>query len=234
MGCHGFSPLGRPAHNAVVLCENEEALDSYDPAQLEEIQEELTPGSEQAQLIEELIEGIRSAEDTTTSALRLTYGDLVRTLDAHMQDYSIKVIEEEGQKSVYMPYKFLNFFNISFNWSLQNLSSYYTDIGVVWLMLILMLVLGLITGIIMRKRFLTAISLVTIFGRLLWHLIAGGILWYAIGIIIWTILAFLTYVYVLLDSDDQDTKMLSYIFLGAFVIFGGVQLVLNIARISSQ
>ena len=39
-------------------------------------------------------------------------------------------------KEVYLPYKYLNFFNITFNWSLQNLSSYYTDIGIVWLLLI--------------------------------------------------------------------------------------------------
>lgn len=34
--------------------------------------------------------------------------------------------------TIYIPYKYILPFNVTFNWSLQNLSSYYTDIGIIW------------------------------------------------------------------------------------------------------
>jgi len=93
----------------------------------------------------------------------------------------------------------------------------------------------LIYGLIRGKRPLVGISIVTLFGWVLWWFIGGGILWYAIGIVVWTILSFLFYLYYLLSDEDQGgTMILSYLFIFAFVVFGGIQMVLNLVRISSQ
>ncbi len=164
------------------------------------------------------------------------YAPQFQALDSYMQDNTVKVvINAEGGKEVYFPYKFLNPFNISFNRSLQNLSSYYTDIGLVWIILYVFLFIGLIYGLISGKRPLVGISIVTLFGWTLWWFLGGGILWYAIGIIVWTILAFLFYLYYVLDTDEEGaTSTLSYLFVFAFVVFGSIQMVLNLVRISSQ
>ncbi|USN54728.1 MAG: hypothetical protein H6765_09655 [Candidatus Peribacteria bacterium] len=128
----------------------------------------------------------------------------------------------------------MNLFNISFNWSLQNLSSYYTDIGVVWLMLVSFVIIGLVYGILKRKTLLVGMSAVTLFGWVLWWFIGGGILWYAIGIIIWTILSFLFYIYYLLVEEQEEGTLLGYVFVIGFILFGAVQMTLNLQRVASQ
>lgn len=55
----------------------------------------------------------------------------------YYQDHSIAT--QAGKINI--PYRYLTPFNIVFNRSLQNLSSYYTDIGYVWLMIMTLLVL---------------------------------------------------------------------------------------------
>lgn len=54
-----------------------------------------------------------------------------------------KVLYKNGTV-VLVPYKTIVPLNVTFNRSLQNLSSYYTHIGIIWLILQIMLVLGLI------------------------------------------------------------------------------------------
>jgi hypothetical protein len=118
-----------------------------------------------------------------------------------MQGGTIKVVQTATDKEIYVPYKFLNFFNITFNRSLQNLSSYYTDIGIMWLLLIFFSLYGLIYGIVEKKSSLVAINVVTLFGWLMWMMIGGGILWYGIGIVIWSIISFIMLVWYMFDTD---------------------------------
>lgn len=69
--------------------------------------------------------------DLGSSDLLLQQATL-KSIVAYMQ--SNAVYKDASQ--VYIPYKFLQPFNVTFNRSLQNLSSYYTDIGVMRLLLL--------------------------------------------------------------------------------------------------
>ncbi len=196
---------------------------------------QMSPNGEGTSMLKELISSIE-ADTRSVQEKASAYAPQFQALDSYMQDNSVRVvINAEGGKEVYFPYKFLNPFNISFNRSLQNLSSYYTDIGLVWIILFIFTIVGLIYGLISGKRPLVGISIVTLFGCIMRWFVGGGILWYAIGIVAWTILSFLFYLYYLLNDDDtQATTTLSYLFIFAFVVFGGIQMVLNLVRISSQ
>jgi len=76
---------------------------------------------------------INASGSTNSNELKVTYREQLLALDGIMQGESMKIVSQTTQdgsvvKEIYLPYKYLNFFNISFNRSLQNLSSYYTDI----------------------------------------------------------------------------------------------------------
>lgn len=136
-----------------------------------------------------------------------------------MQDNTIRVTTNaEGNAEVYFPYKFLHFFNITFNRSLQNLSSYYTDIGIVWMILIIITMIGLVYGLVQRERIVIMIHIVTLFGRLLRLVIGGGILRYAIGIVVWTILSFIVFIWSLLHRADDAEKILLALLLTVFLV----------------
>jgi len=47
-------------------------------------------------------------------------------------------------ESVSIPYDYLVPFNVVFNWSLQNHTSYYTDIGIIWLLLLFVVIYSLV------------------------------------------------------------------------------------------
>jgi len=61
-------------------------------------------------------------------------------------------------KVVNIPYKYLTIFNITYNWSLQNNSSYYTDIGFIWLIVLMLNVFGLIYALIRLNKVLLAFT----------------------------------------------------------------------------
>ncbi len=93
------------------------------------------------------------------------YRDQIVALRQYYQNHAIKT--EAGKINI--PYRYLVPFNVTFNRSLQNLSSYYTDIGFVWLLIFMLLALGLIYTLFNTKRFkqdtnLVVLSSVTIIG----------------------------------------------------------------------
>lgn len=90
------------------------------------------------------------------------------------QGRSIKVREN----SLMMPYRYIVPWNAVFNWSLQNLSSYYTDIGFIRGIIILLQIVALIYSIATWNHRLLVLGSVTFVGRSIWWLIAGGIVWY--------------------------------------------------------
>lgn len=94
------------------------------------------------------------------------FRDEIMALRKYYQAHSIST--EPGKINV--PYRYVVPFNIVFNRSLQNLSSYYTDIGFVWLMVFILLVLGFIYAIANAKRYkedmnLVSLASVTLIGR---------------------------------------------------------------------
>lgn len=232
-GCHKFDPFFLNVDDSLVLCEWENDRRSFDDTRLANVQANLDTDSRAYELISELRTGVATTDSITE--LTSEYSAVMQQLEGIMQGNTIKVVvNSNGDKEVYLPYKFLNFFNITFNRSLQNLSSYYTDIGIIRLLLIISAVIGLIYGIIQRERMVIMIHVVTLFGRLLWLIIGGGILWYAIGIIVRTILSFVVLTWSLLRHADGVEQVLLGIFLGLILLIGGKQLHLNMMRISTQ
>lgn len=107
-----------------------------------------------------------NAKATTSVINPAEFRDQIVAIRQYYQDHSIAT--EAGK--IHIPYRYLTPFNIVFNRSLQNLSSYYTDIGYVRLMIMCLLVLGFVYALCNSKRFrqdtnLVVISGVTIIGR---------------------------------------------------------------------
>jgi hypothetical protein len=239
--CHSFSPFFLDSNDAVVLCETEDDWKSFAPERLSMVQNQLRANGDAFTLLENLKNWAGTA---SVAELTSEYREDLLALDGIMQGESMKVVEKTSQdtqgqsftyKEAYLPYKYLNFFNITFNRSLQNLSSYYTDIGIVWLLLIFLSVIWLLYGIVQRERFLVAIHVVTIFWRLLWLVVGWGILWYGIWIIIWSILSFLTFLY---SCSRRTNSVFDVWLLGIFVtifLFAWLwQGRYNLVRISTQ
>lgn len=137
--------------------------------------------------------------------------------------------------SLMVPYRYIVPWNATFNRSLQNLSSYYTDIGFIWGILILLQILGLIYAIVVWNHRLLVISAVTFSGWTIWWLIAGGIVWYGIGLIVWSILASVVFlVTVHKNNKDSNDTLLYSAAIVLLLIWSVIQLGMNFIRISSQ
>ncbi len=136
-----------------------------------------------------------------------------------------------------VPYKLLIPLNVTFNWSLQNLSSYYTDIGIIWLLGLWLVILGLVYGLVTRKKKLISISVITLGAWATWWVIASGIIWYSLGLIVWTILGTIAYFYYVFQERTEKNVLhtvLLYMTASLFVLWALIQLLLNLVRISSQ
>ncbi len=155
-----------------------------------------------------------------------------------------KILNELKNKEIIyhqvkIPYTYLIPFNVTFNWSLQNLSSYYTDIGITWLLLVILTFFALIYSIwliiawFVRKdkkqlqdwKILFAFAFATLVGWTIWYFVASGIVWYDIGGLIWLIITTIFY-----TNRLKDNNLLIYVLL--WVI--SISIFLNLIRISSQ
>ena len=156
-------------------------------------------------------------------------------------EYVLKTLD--SWKSPYttysVPYKWIIPANVSFNWSLQNLSSYYTDIGYIWLIMLVVNIIGLIYSSIKKYKFLSALLLSWIFAWAIWFFIGWWILWYWIGITTWTLLGFVAFLFTLKDDfqktfeDNLYSRYLSYWLILLALIFIWHQLVLNYSRLAT-
>lgn len=125
-------------------------------------------------------------------------------------------------------------FNITFNRSLQNLTSYYTDIGIIWIVALMLIVLGFIYSLVQRNKKLFAITFSTLVAWALWRVAGGAILWYSLGVVLWTIIATVLVLFILGQQNSGMNRKLFMAVLGIFVLLGAYQLMLNFIRISSQ
>lgn len=160
--------------------------------------------------------------------------DMRSDIVALRQYYQSRTIyTEEGKVSV--PFRYLVPFNVVFNRSLQNLSSYYTDIGFVWLFVFIFLGLGLIYTLIRQQWKLFALGLATTLGRAIWWIIGSGIVWYGVGLITWSLLFVSIFVAELLEEkDDERTHYMWYSVVGLLIVWMSIQWFMNIMRIGSQ
>ncbi len=231
-GCSSFNPFNPAAKKAQLLCEREQEWRWFDEAQLSVLQQEFDSWSDMHTALWVLLAWTK--ESTDQKQLSATYVETLNEIQSYMQWNTVKVVNEAWNRTFYVPYRFLNPFNITFNWSLQNLSSYYTDIWPIWLILMIFNFVWLVYWILARNRVVTGLETVTIFGWILWFFIWWWILWYAIGIIIWSIMSFVVFVAALYGDEDEYMRRWSWIFLWLFWVFWFFQLFLNFMRIWSQ
>lgn len=140
-------------------------------------------------------------------------------------------------KGISIPYKFLVPFNVTANWSLQNLSSYYTDIWIIWLLWFFIALLWVLYWTITRNKQLTQFSVITLWSWAMWWVVWSAILWYSLWLIVWTILWVVVFVYNILhkhNKKDEFQTILIYSFIGLLLCWACIQLTLNLLRISSQ
>lgn len=160
--------------------------------------------------------------------------DISKKLTDYMND---KVIYNDWTK-ILVPYKLLVPLNVSFNRSLQNLSSYYTDIGIFWLFAWIVTIIWFIYGIIIRNKKLILTIGITLIGWIFWIAVWWAIVRYGIGMISWTVISISMTFDLMINNEDEDNKNSntnrSYIFLMIIVLFGIMQVILNFIRISSQ
>lgn len=220
---------------AKLLCNNAQAIESFNIPTLESLLAQLKEGTEAYGLVADALAAYK--EKWTSAVINPTeYRDWILAIKKYYQNHAI--FAQEGVVNI--PYRYLIPFNITFNRSLQNLSSYYTDIGFVWLLVFGLLVIGLIYTLCNRKRFQqdTNIPLligVSLIGRAIRWIIGWGILWYGMGLIVWTVIAVALILKDLFTHNkDEKDKTMFYIILFLFGIRALIQFTINFVRISSQ
>jgi len=231
-GCHSLYK------DAKILCENFENIKSVKDknqliSQLNTLLERLPKNSEWYLLTKKLYEDILNyswLKQDTSYLLKIFSNDIL-----HIENYYKyrNILVDTKEKKVYIPYTWLVPVNIVYNWTLQNLSSYYTDIWFIWLIIWIIVLLSLIYSIFTRNKILFAISSASVFWYIVWWFVWSAILWYGIWIVIWSILVNVIFFYYLI-RDLWKYRFFWYVVVLLYSIFFFWQLFLNFVRISSQ
>lgn len=145
-------------------------------------------------------------------------------------------INASWDKVIYLPYKYLVLQNITYNRTLKNASSFYTDIGYIWLILLCLIPFWFLLGIYRKNKILSWLSLMTLWWWSIRFFIWWGILRYGIGIIVWTILSCVAlmqeciYIY----TDDEEKSMNSrciYAIYWCIIVYICIQVFTNFMRL---
>ncbi|MDR3168571.1 MAG: hypothetical protein LBU27_02165 [Candidatus Peribacteria bacterium] len=145
---------------AKLLCANSEAIDNFQVATLKKLYAELPDkASEGAVLLKEALDAFDlQTRDNTTAYEAQAFRDQIVALRQYYQSHSIKSTAEV----LAIPYRYIVPVNIVFNWSLQNLSSYYTDIGFARILMFILLVVSLPYALVKREKNLIVLSCTTL------------------------------------------------------------------------
>lgn len=225
-GCHSFEP------GAKRLCQNQDIINAFDVQSLQKFAQTLPVDSR----LYQLLTGMFATPAITTFDFDQQFDprqfqSQINLLNTFWQEWSWS---KKGD-TVMIPYKFLIPFNIVFNRSLQNLSSYYTDIGFIWLfVMFFVLSSGVYSLFKPQHKLLQALSRSTIFARWIWWLIGGAIFWYGIGLVIWSCLTLLVFFMHAYDDAKSSQRLWVHAVIIVFVVRGLVQWIMNMIRISSQ
>ncbi len=223
-------------HDAKVLCDNAEIINSFKINDLRAIYENWIDNQdwEVGVLLKNAIDAYDKAEfewKIWSSSNTDLFHEEVVNLRQYYQSHSISSTED----SVNIPYRYLVPLNISFNWSLQNLSSYYTDIGYFWIIVYMFLVVALPYAIVRKDKIITSITLTTLIWWWIWWIIWSAILWYWTVLICWSIIALAVFWDKLLQKDDNKNLMIlpRILIIWVGLIFW-IQIIFNYLRIASQ
>jgi len=211
--------------SAKILCENKDIIDNGNIWALKNLDTSgvLKAWSEPDLILKDLISNF----DENPNTLR----DWVVVLRQYYQNHTVYTEKWKIQ----VPYRYIVPLNITFNRSLQNLSSYYTDIGFIRIFMFIFTLFALIYSIIKKDRRLFALSMSTTIGRAVWWIIGWAILWYGIGLIMWTILVVSVFIQELMKNQKDEThKNLVLLTVWLLALRMIAQMFFNFIRISSQ
>lgn len=214
-GCHGWSK------DAKILCQNAALIDAGSITGLQQLAATLPENSKGKEIINQIF---------MSGATTFQVIDGMKNLKAYYQDKSWS----KADGKVNIPYVSLVPFNITFNRSLQNLTSYYTDIGVIWLLSLFIILIGFIYSLVKWDKQLFTLTLSTICAWAIWRVAGGAILWYSLGVVIWTIIAMVGVLYTFGHNNNATQRRLFSLILVLGALIGLYQLMLNFIRISSQ
>ena len=208
-----------------ILCNNSDLIDKKDIKKLEKLAEESLDKDGQAyQLVRDLVEWNTSWDD-----LR----DYYTAIETYYKEHSIRTTDS----SVYIPYRYIVPLNVVFNWSLQNHSSYYTDIGIIWLAVFALMLLGLLYAICTydkKRKQLLILWFSTIIGWIIWWAIAWGIVWYWLWLIIWSTFVVSVFFQEWHIKKEESLRLWVGWVIALFALWLLMQWVLNASRIASQ
>ena len=176
------------------------------------------------------------SENDTNRKQSLTK-DIQKSLTDYIQGNVVEVKKDANNNiSIAIPYAYLTPLNVIFNRSLQNLSSYYTDIGFIWILSLVLLLAGMIYSIIQNNNKIIILHLVTLLGWIIWWFIASGIIWYAVGIIAWTLFCNANFISSLLSNNKNNIVLQRSIriSIGIVILTSLIQTIFNVFRIASQ
>lgn len=224
--CYGWNT------SAKILCSYEEAINNFDMAVLPKALEQLSETSAWYTLLSDALNSEKLATMLQTNTFNpAQMRDEIVQIRQRYQGRSIKALES----SLMMPYRYMVPWNAVFNRSLQNLSSYYTDIGFIRGIIILLQIIAFMYGLATWNHRLLVLGWVTFVGRSIWWLIAWGIVWYGIWLIIWTILHLCVFLVTLASKNrDDNEKILFAVVIWLLVLWSAIQVLMNFVRISSQ
>ncbi|MDR0606949.1 MAG: hypothetical protein LBG52_01035 [Candidatus Peribacteria bacterium] len=153
-GCYGMNA------EAKLLCANSEAIDNFEVETLKKVYAEMSDKtSEGAVLLSEALDAFDlQTGDNMTEYEAQSFRDQIVALRQYYQSHSIKSTPE----MLAIPYRYMVPVNIVFNRSLQNLSSYYTDIGFARIVIFILLVVGLPYALVQRDKNLIVLSCITL------------------------------------------------------------------------
>ena len=223
-------------HDAKVLCNNAWVIDSFKIDDLRAIYENWIKDKEWE--VGLLLKQALDSYDKAKSEWKLwfwtntaVFHDEIVNLRQYYQSHSISSTES----SVSIPYRYLVPLNISFNWSLQNLSSYYTDIGFFWIIVYVFLIIALPYAIIKKDKILTSIALTTLIWWWIRWIIWSSILRYGTVLISWTMITIaLIWDRILQNDKHENPKILPWVLVIIVWIFFWIQILFNFLRIASQ
>lgn len=211
---------------AQLLCSNSDAVDNFEIKTLKEIYANLKDKeSKGAVLLQEALKAFEASNQSNYNPLE--YRDHIVALRQFYQSFAIK----SNPEGLAVPYRYLVPYNIIFNRSLQNLSSYYTDLGFSWILIFFMLLFALPYAIYKREKTLIALSLTTLIGRGIWWEIASAILRYGTVLISWTMMTLTAF---FISFHEKKTEKKRYLIIALLLLAIAIQLFLNIIRIASQ
>ena len=206
--------------DAKILCKNQAAIEKWDINVIKNL--DLKEWSPAYEILESWLIAYNENPDTLM--------DLITNLKTYYQNHVIYTADWK----MYIPYRYVVPLNIVFNRSLQNLSSYYTDIWFVWMFIFVFLIFSFIYSIIKKDRKLFAVSMATVIWWSIWRVIWSAILWYWVGLLMWTALVMAMYIQDILSWSKKWISIVWALTLGLFGLFILLQFFFNFIRIASQ